>query len=107
MSERDRQTEQESLPPVPTEERGIGRAVVLVLAGIGIGVGLALLLAPKRGDEIRDAISRGYRKTLEGLTERAQDLRDRAQNLTEDLRERSPNLLRFARRRSGQRFRES
>jgi gas vesicle protein len=106
MSERDRRIE-ESLPLESIEDRGIGRAVVLVLAGIGIGVGLALLFTPKRGDEIRDAIGRGYRKTLEGLTERAQDLRDRAQNLTEDLRDRAPNLVRFARQRAGQRYRES
>jgi gas vesicle protein len=77
-----------------------------VLAGIGIGAGLALLLAPRRGDEVRDAIGRRYRKTLEGLTERAQDLRDRAHDLKEDLQDRAPNLLRFARRRVERRFRE-
>jgi gas vesicle protein len=92
-------------------ESRIGRDIALVLAGIGIGAGLALLFTPKRGDEVRDAIGRGYRKTIEGLSERANDLRDRAQGLTDDLRERAhdlrddlreraPNLLGFARRRT-------
>jgi gas vesicle protein len=107
MSEAERRRELESLQPESTENPGVGRAVALVLAGIGIGAGLALLLTPRRGDEVRDAISRSYRKTLEGLTERAQELRERAQSLTEDLRERAPNLLPFARQRAGQRYRES
>jgi gas vesicle protein len=87
-------------------ESRIGRDIALVLAGIGIGAGLALLFTPKRGDEVRDAIGRGYRKTIEGLSERANDLRERANDLreraydlTDDLRERAPNLLRFAKRR--------
>lgn len=84
------------------EDRVIGRAIVLVLAGIGIGAGLALLLTPRRGDEVRDAIGRGYRRTMEGLSDRVYDLRERAQ----DLRERAPNLLRFTRRRAEERYRE-
>jgi gas vesicle protein len=106
MREAERRREEESLSPEALEDRGVGRAVALVLAGIGIGAGLAMLLTPKRGDEVRDAIGRGYRKTLESLTERAQDLRERAQSLTEDLRERAPNLIRFGRRNTGERYRE-
>jgi gas vesicle protein len=106
MSAVERREEGESLPPDFIDEGGFGRALALVLAGIGIGAGLALLLTPKRGDEVRDAIGRGYRKTVEGLSERAQDLRDRANDLREDLRERAPNLLRFARRRVEKRYRE-
>ncbi|HEY6273482.1 MAG TPA: YtxH domain-containing protein [Terriglobales bacterium] len=92
------------------EDGRLGRDIALVLAGAAIGAGLALLLTPKRGDEVRDAIGRGYRKTIEGLGERASDLRDRANelrdrahDLTDDLRERAPNLLRFAKRRIAQR----
>ena len=96
---------------VGVEDEGkLGRNIALVLAGVAIGAGLALLLTPKRGDEVRDAIGRGYRRTIEGLSERAGDLRDRANelrerahDLTDDLRERAPNLLRFARRRIAQR----
>ena len=92
----------ESPLPEFTEEPGIGRSVALFLAGIGIGAGMALLLTPKRGDEVRDAIGRGYRNTMDDLSERAQDVRDRVH----DLRERAPNLLRFARRRGERRSRE-
>src|SRR5215467_1878425 len=81
------------------------RAIIFLLAGIGIGAGLTLLLTPRRGDEVRDAIGRGYRRTLDqlgqhaqNLRERAHDLRERAQDLGEDLRERGSNLLRFRER---------
>ena len=87
-----------------------GRDVALVLAGVAIGAGVALLFAPRTGEEVRDAIGRSYRRTIEGLSdrandlrERANDLRERASELTEDLRERAPNLLRFAKRRVVQR----
>jgi gas vesicle protein len=100
MSEVERLEDDESLSN-GREGRGVGRGIILVLAGIGIGAGLALLLTPRRGAEVRDAIGRGYRRTIEGLAERAQDLRERARDLGEraqDLRERAPNLLRFGRR---------
>jgi gas vesicle protein len=107
MSEAERQEEEyESSPTEFTEHRSTGRAIALVLAGIGIGAGLALLLTPRRGEEVRDAIGRGYRKTVAGLSERAQDLRERAHDLKEDLQERAPKLLRFARHRVDRRFRE-
>lgn len=87
-----------------------GRDVALVLAGVAIGAGVALLFAPRTGEEVRDAIGRSYRRTIEGLSERANDLRERANDLrerayelTDDLRERAPNLLRFAKRRMAQR----
>lgn len=87
-------------------ESRFGRNVALVLAGIAIGAGVAMLFTPKSGEEVRDAIGRSYRKTIEGLSERANDLRERANDLrerayelTDDLRERAPNLLRFARKR--------
>ncbi len=102
MSEVERREEYEPLPPEFVSERlGIGRALALVLAGIGIGAGLALLLTPKRGDEVRDAIGRGYRRTVESLSERVQDLQERARDLKEDLRERAPNLLPCRRSREG------
>jgi hypothetical protein len=102
MSEIER-PEDDELSSAGRADRGVGRGIILVLAGIGIGAGLALLLTPRRGAEVRDAIGRGYRKTVEGLSESAQDLRERAQ----DLRERAPNLLRFARRKViERRFRE-
>lgn len=96
MNETERLDADELLLSETTGKRGIsiGRGIILVLAGIGIGAGLALLFAPKRGDEVREAIARGYRKTLDDLSQRAQDVRDRVQ----ELRERAPNLIRFGRR---------
>jgi len=83
-------------------EHGAGRSIIFLLVGIGIGAGLALLLTPRRGDEVREAIGRGYRKTIDQLgeqahhlRERAHGLRERAQDLGGDLRERGSNLLRF------------
>lgn len=91
-------------------ETRLGRDIALVLAGFAIGAGVAMLFTPKSGEEVRDAIGRSYRKTIEGLSERANDLRERANDLrerayelTDDLRERAPNLLRFAKRRVAQR----
>ena len=86
-----------------------GRDLAFLAAGIAIGAGLALLLTPKRGHEVRRAISRGYRKAIEGLSDRAYDLRERAHDLrerAEDVREHAPNLLRFARRAAERRFSE-
>jgi gas vesicle protein len=74
------------------------RAIIFLLAGIGIGAGLTLLLTPRRGDEVRDAIGRGYRRTIDQLGEQAHALRERAQDLGEDLRQKGSNLLRFRER---------
>ncbi len=102
MSEVERREEYEPLPPEFFSERlGIGRTLALVLAGMAIGAGLALLLTPRRGDEVREAIGRGYRWTVESLSQRVQDLQERARELKQDLRERAPNLLRFRRSREG------
>jgi hypothetical protein len=107
MSDVERREERELLTEEFIDDHSVGRAVALVLAGIGIGAGLAMLLTPKRGDEVREAIGRGYRRAVDELNERAQDLRSRALDLKEDLQERAPNLLRFAaRRRAERRFRE-
>jgi hypothetical protein len=86
-----------------------GREIAFLAAGIAIGAGLALLLTPKRGHEVRRAIGRGCRRAIEGLSDRAYDLRERAHDLrerAEDLREHAPNLLRFARRAAARRFSE-
>ena len=80
------------------EQRTNGRAVALVLTGMAIGAGLALLLTPKSGPELREAIGRGYRKAVGELTGRTHDLREAAHNLGDDLLERLPNVLRFGHR---------
>lgn len=60
---------------------GAGTVVTFLLIGAGIGAALALLLTPKRGDELRGAIGRGYRKTVDGVSQRTRELRDRGSNL--------------------------
>jgi hypothetical protein len=85
-----------------------GREIVCLIAGLGFGAGLALLLSPSTGEDVRYALSRGYRKAMKRLGRRGRDLRDRAEDLLEhaqdlrehagDIRERGSRLLRFARR---------
>jgi hypothetical protein len=60
---------------------GIGTVIAFLLVGAGIGAALAMLLAPKSGSELRGAIGRGYRRTIDGVTERTRQLRERGSNL--------------------------
>ena len=60
---------------------GVGTIISFVLIGAGIGAALACLFTPRSGREIRGAIGRGYRQTVEGVSERTRDLRDRGSNL--------------------------
>jgi YtxH-like protein len=67
-----------------------GAAVAWLLAGIGIGAALGLLFAPASGRELRSALGRGCRRTLDGISRG-----------TQELRQRGSNLLNFSRWRSG------
>ena len=60
---------------------GAGTIVTVLLVGAGVGAALACLLTPKSGSELRGAIGRGYRRTVEGVTERTKELRQRGGNL--------------------------
>lgn len=60
---------------------GAGTIVTSLLIGAGIGAVIALLFTPKSGNELRGAISRGYRKTVDGVSQRTRELRDRGSNL--------------------------
>lgn len=60
---------------------GVGNALMFIAIGAGIGGILALLFTPRTGQDLRNAITRGYRKTVDGITERTRDLRDRGSNL--------------------------
>ena len=60
---------------------GGGPAIAPLLLGIGIGAGIALLLAPTSGRELRSAIGRGCRRTLEGISRGTRELRQRGANL--------------------------
>jgi gas vesicle protein len=66
-----------------TSNRGAnaGTAIAFLLAGFGIGAVTALLLTPRSGRDVRRSIARGYRTTIEGITEKTRNLRDRGSNL--------------------------
>ncbi len=70
-------TRKSSGPSVP----GIGTTMAFVMVGMGIGAVLALLFTPRSGQELRSSIGRGYRRTVDGVTERTRDLRERGSNL--------------------------
>jgi gas vesicle protein len=60
---------------------GAGRLITFLLIGAGIGAGVALLLAPKSGEDLRDTITRRYRSTVDHVSARTRDLRERGSNL--------------------------
>jgi hypothetical protein len=60
---------------------GAGTIVTSILVGAGIGAALACLLTPRSGSDLRSAIGRGYRRTVEGVSERTRQLRNRGTNL--------------------------
>ena len=65
----------------PAGNAGAGRAIAFLLIGMGVGAAAAILLAPMSGAECREAHRRGYRSTLEGISERTRNLRERGSNL--------------------------
>lgn len=56
-------------------------AVKYLVLGMGIGAAVALLFAPMSGADCRDAIRRGYRTTLDGISEQTRNLRQKGSNL--------------------------
>jgi gas vesicle protein len=60
---------------------GVGSLISFLLIGVGVGMALAALLTPQSGRELRGAIGRRYRRTVEGISEHTQDLRERGSNL--------------------------
>ncbi len=66
---------------VPNRGTNVGTAVAFLLAGIGIGAVTAVLLTPKSGRDVRRSIARGYRNTIEGISQKTQNLRERGSNL--------------------------
>jgi gas vesicle protein len=60
---------------------GAGAIITSLLVGAGVGAALACLFTPRRGSELRGAIGRGYRKTVDGVSQRTRELRERGSNL--------------------------
>ena len=89
MNEYERYGDYSQQTPETSSGRSAGKALTFLLIGAGIGAAAALLFTPVSGSELRGTISRGYRSTLDGISQG-----------TQRLRERSSNLLGFNRRRS-------
>jgi hypothetical protein len=66
---------------VERSESAVGTAITFLLIGAAVGAAVALLFSPVNGEDVRSAISRGYRRTVDGVTERTKDLRERGSNL--------------------------
>lgn len=66
---------------VERNESAAGTAIVFLLIGAAVGAAVAILFSPVNGEDVRNAISRGYRRTVDGVTERTKDLRQRGSNL--------------------------
>ena len=60
---------------------GAGMIITSALVGAGIGAALACLFTPRSGSELRDVIGRRYRRTVEGVSQKTRQLRDRGSNL--------------------------
>lgn len=64
-----------------SEGAGVGSMITFLLIGAGIGAAVALLLAPNSGADLRDGISRRFRRTVDNVSARTRDLRERGSNL--------------------------
>ncbi|HEU5413758.1 MAG TPA: YtxH domain-containing protein [Candidatus Angelobacter sp.] len=60
---------------------GAGTVITSLLVGAGIGAALACLFTPKSGSELRGAIGRGYRKTVDSVSQHTRDRREHGSNL--------------------------
>jgi gas vesicle protein len=77
------------------------RDLTILISGIGIGSCLALLLAPAAGEDIRYAISHGYRRAAKKIGRHTEEWRDRAEDLLDhahDLGERGSRILQLTSR---------
>jgi gas vesicle protein len=60
---------------------GAGTIIAFLLIGAGVGAAVTLLLAPKSGPDLRHTITRRYRSTVDNVSARTRDLRERGSNL--------------------------
>jgi gas vesicle protein len=66
---------------VEREQSDVGTAITFLLIGAAVGAVISLLFSPVNGEDVRAAIGRGYRRTVDGVTDRTKDLRERGSNL--------------------------
>jgi hypothetical protein len=82
MNEYERYGEYSQQQPRETSSgTSVGTAITFLLIGVGVGAAAALLLTPMSGSELRGSISRGYRSTLDGISQGTQRLREHGSNL--------------------------
>jgi len=81
MNEYDRYGDYTQQSQESSGRSGSADAVKYMLIGMGIGAVVALLLAPASGSEIRNAVRRRFRNTVDGLNYRAQHLKRQGSNL--------------------------
>jgi gas vesicle protein len=81
MNEYERYGDYSQQSPEASGGRGTGTALTFLLIGMGVGAAAALLFTPISGSELRGNISRGYRSTLDGISQGTQRLREHGSNL--------------------------
>src|SRR5258708_38706188 len=81
MNEYERYGEHSQQVRETTSGAGAGTAITFLLIGVGIGAAAALLFTPVSGNELRGSIGRGYRSTLDGISQGTQRLRERGSKL--------------------------
>ena len=81
MNEYDRYGDYTQQSQESSSKSGSADVVKYMLIGMGIGAVIALLLAPASGTEIRSAVRRRFRSTVDGLNDRAQHLKQQGSNL--------------------------
>ena len=74
------------------------------IAAATLGAGFTLLLAPRSGEEVRRALRRRYRKTMNRVDRSTEPLRDRLEDLLDQANHlRRSKLRRFLRHREAER----
>src|SRR5438105_2531294 len=81
MNEYERYGDYSQQAPETSSGRSAGTTLTFLLIGVGIGAAAALLFTPMSGSELRGTIGRGYRSTLDGISQGTQRLRERGSNL--------------------------
>ncbi|MGH9567221.1 MAG: YtxH domain-containing protein [Candidatus Angelobacter sp.] len=64
-----------------THGSGVGAKIGFLMVGMGLGAAVAALFTPRSGHELRDVIGRKCRNTVDNVSARTRDLRERGSNL--------------------------
>jgi Gas vesicle protein len=75
----------------PSERSTFGTAITFLCIGLGVGSLVALLMAPQSGRKTRNMLKRRYEDAFDAVSEKAENLRDRAGEFADSAREWSEN----------------